>query len=126
MFSSQYGRDAVEGVEVRVQVLCRVLKRAEGFGKNTVAMHCILACLDFVFFPNKQECKLAIQESDLLKKREKAKKRYKQLCTKRHTAMTFMTSLFGKKKRSRALSLLLSLSLPRSLPSLFAAIHLHL
>ena len=31
-----FGRDAVESVGVRVQVLCRVLKRAEEFGENTV------------------------------------------------------------------------------------------
>ena len=36
MFSSQYGHDAVESVGVRVQFLCRVLKRAEEFGENTV------------------------------------------------------------------------------------------
>ena len=36
MFSSQYGHDTVESVGVRVQVLCRVLKRAEQFGENTM------------------------------------------------------------------------------------------
>ena len=36
MFSLQYGRAAVESVGVRVQGLCPVLKRAEGFRKNTM------------------------------------------------------------------------------------------
>ena len=36
MFASQYGRDTIESVGVRVQVWCCVLKRAEEFNENTV------------------------------------------------------------------------------------------